>query len=155
MRAKQLTLLFLTRQDKVLLAMKKRGFGAGRWNGVGGEVEENETPNDAAIRECREEINVTPTRFHQVATITFNEVHDDKRKIMNVSVYICTAWEGIPSETEEMRPEWFKKTDIPYKECWSDDKYWLPLILDNKIIKATFIMDNNDEVASYTLLEVK
>jgi hypothetical protein len=30
------TLLFLQKDDELLLAMKKRGFGAGRWNGVGG-----------------------------------------------------------------------------------------------------------------------
>ena len=47
---KQLTLLFLVRDDQILLAMKKRGFGEGRWNGVGGKVEKDETVEQAMIR---------------------------------------------------------------------------------------------------------
>jgi hypothetical protein len=37
--SKQATLLFLIKDQKILLAMKKRGFGKGRWNGVGGKPE--------------------------------------------------------------------------------------------------------------------
>lgn len=33
---KKVTIVFLVRDDKILLAMKKRGFGEGKWNGVGG-----------------------------------------------------------------------------------------------------------------------
>lgn len=33
------TLLFLKKNRQLLLAMKKRGFGAGKWNGVGGKLE--------------------------------------------------------------------------------------------------------------------
>jgi 8-oxo-dGTP pyrophosphatase MutT (NUDIX family) len=52
------TLLFLVKkQDNkitdVLLAMKKRGFGAGRWNGVGGKLGEGETIEQAVIRESK------------------------------------------------------------------------------------------------------
>ena len=43
--------MFAKKKDKVLLAMKKRGFGAGKWNGVGGKVKDGETIKQAAIRE--------------------------------------------------------------------------------------------------------
>jgi len=59
----ELTLLFLIKDDQILLAMKKRGFGAGRFNGVGGKVEPGETIEQALIRESQEEINVTPIEF--------------------------------------------------------------------------------------------
>jgi hypothetical protein len=36
---KLLTLCIVHQNDKVLLGMKKRGFGMGRWNGFGGKVE--------------------------------------------------------------------------------------------------------------------
>lgn len=54
------TLLFLIKDDHVLLAMKKRGFGAGNWNGVGGKIEAGESIEQALVRECQEEIGVTP-----------------------------------------------------------------------------------------------
>ena len=53
---KHVTLLFLLTDDQILLAMKKRGFGMGRWNGVGGKIEPGETIEEATARECREEI---------------------------------------------------------------------------------------------------
>jgi 8-oxo-dGTP pyrophosphatase MutT (NUDIX family) len=52
--------LCLTKEDgMILLGMKKRGFGEGRWNGFGGKVEEGETIVEAAIREMKEESGLT------------------------------------------------------------------------------------------------
>ena len=50
-KRKVLTLVFLRREGEVLLGMKKRGFGEGKWNGFGGKVEAGETIVEAAARE--------------------------------------------------------------------------------------------------------
>ena len=47
---KILTLAFVRRSGDILLGYKKRGFGAGKWNGFGGKVEIGETIEDAAKR---------------------------------------------------------------------------------------------------------
>ena len=47
---KLLTLLFVLKPGKVLLGYKKRGFGADRWNGFGGKVQQGENIEEAAIR---------------------------------------------------------------------------------------------------------
>jgi len=47
---KILTLAFVRRPGEILLGYKKRGFGAGKWNGFGGKVEIGETVEDAAKR---------------------------------------------------------------------------------------------------------
>lgn len=47
---KVLTLLFVLIPGKVLLGLKKRGFGKGRWNGFGGKVQQGETIEEGAIR---------------------------------------------------------------------------------------------------------
>ena len=47
---KILTLLFVLEPGRVLLGMKKRGFGMGRWNGFGGKVQAGETIEEGAIR---------------------------------------------------------------------------------------------------------
>ena len=50
--SKILTLLLIHQKNQILLAMKKRGFGMGKYNGFGGKVERNgETIYQAAIRE--------------------------------------------------------------------------------------------------------
>jgi 8-oxo-dGTP pyrophosphatase MutT (NUDIX family) len=86
METKIATLLFLQRRNEILLAMKKRGFGAGRWNGVGGKVESGETIEQALVRECREEISVTPLVYHKVAEHEFTEFHDGAQKRMLVHI---------------------------------------------------------------------
>lgn len=152
---KQLTLLFLRRSGEMLLAMKKRGFGEGRWNGVGGKVEADETIEQALIREAQEEINITPTSYEKVADITFDELHENERKTMHVHVFTCTQWIGSPEESEEMRPEWFKITEIPYSQMWSDDQHWLPLVIQDKKVIATFKLNDQNEVVDYNVKTVE
>src|ERR1043165_611084 len=53
-------LCFVIRGRKILLIRKKRGLGAGKFNGPGGRIEDGETPLASAIRETEEEIGVTP-----------------------------------------------------------------------------------------------
>ena len=151
----QATLLFLRNEDSILLAMKKRGFGVNKWNGVGGKIEENETPSLAAIRECQEEIDVTPEFLTDAGTLTFTFPSDDNSPMNTVvRVFICTHWKGEPHETEEMRPQWFKIQDIPYNEMWIDDKYWLPLVLDNKVVEGSFTFNEKEELIDHTVKEL-
>jgi len=58
---KHYTLVFLTRENnQVLMGMKKRGFGQGKWNGFGGKVESTDANEAAAAsREMEEEANIT------------------------------------------------------------------------------------------------
>ena len=47
---KVLTLAFIRDGERLLLGMKKRGFGAGKWNGFGGKVDPGETILQGAVR---------------------------------------------------------------------------------------------------------
>lgn len=73
MKQMETTLLLLRKENKILLAMKKRGFGAGKYNGVGGKLEKSETPEEAMIREAKEEINIIPTVFEKMGVVEFIE----------------------------------------------------------------------------------
>lgn len=136
--SRKATLLFLIRNDEILLAMKKRGFGKDRWNGVGGKPEGDESIEQTAIRECQEEIGVTPQKISEVATINFNFPKEKSDWSQQVLVYLCNDWQGKPTETDEMRPQWFNTSSIPYDEMWEDDKYWLPRVLAGEYVNASF-----------------
>lgn len=138
------TLLFLVQKGQILLAMKKRGFGSDRWNGVGGKVEPDEAIEQALIRECQEEITVTPIAFHKVAIHDF--VFPNGMNNMQIHTYLCSEWQGEPAETEEMAPRWFSIDQIPYDHMWQDDKQWLPQVLEGKQLHTRFVFDTNEQL---------
>lgn len=140
----------------MLLAMKKRGFGKGRWNGYGGKPNPGENIIDTAVRETQEEICVTPTQFTQVATLDF---HFPPAKAaqgfdQQAVIYLCTDWEGEPTETEEMAPKWFRMTDLPYKDMWPDDPLWLPRVLAGEKLRACFYFDDDDQVIKHEVVRI-
>jgi mutator protein MutT len=152
MNEKHCTLLFLRKDNQILLAMKKRGFGEGRYNGVGGKIESGETLTEALVRECEEEIGVTPLSYEPVAEFNFYGEGDSFR--MHVYVYFCNQWKGEPIETEEMAPAWYAVNEIPYEQMWPDDILWLPKTLEGKKLSGQFSFDKNDAVVSHILHEV-
>lgn len=148
---KTCTLLFLLRDDQILLAMKKRGFGSDRWNGVGGKIEEGESIEKALVRECQEEIGVTPAEYEKVAIHDF--VFPNGMTDMRVHAYICKEWKGEPIETEEMAPKWFKTSEIPYDEMWQDDRFWLPEVLAGRHLHSRFTFDEKENMLDYKMHE--
>lgn len=151
---KQATLVLITRGDEVLLAMKKRGFGAGWWNGVGGKPNIGESIQVAAVRECEEEISVTPRNLKQVAKLNFEFPDKQSEWNQQVIVYTTKTWSGKPTESEEMSPKWFKFSEVPYDQMWSDDKYWLPQILAGKRIKGDFSFDESKALVKCSVEEL-
>jgi len=53
----------------LLLGLKMRGFGVGKWNGFGGKVERGESIRQAAVRECKEEAGVESEQIDQTIEI--------------------------------------------------------------------------------------
>lgn len=144
------TLLFLRSSDQLLLAMKKRGFGEGKWNGVGGKIEEGESLEDALVRECIEEIGVTPNSWTAVGELDFvQDAETEDPWHMFVYAYMCDDWEGEPAESEEMMPKWFHIEDIPYGDMWGDDEFWLPYVLDGNKVVGEFTFDIDDRLLTH------
>lgn len=141
------TLCFLLQEYKVLLGYKKRGFGQGKWLGIGGKVETDEAIEDAATREMKEEVGIEPLEIQKIATLNFYFPHKvDENWNQQVFVFITSAWNGNPIESEEMKPQWFAKAEIPYEAMWDDAKHWLPYILKKQPIMAEFLFDENLKV---------
>lgn len=146
------TICLLINQDQVLLAMKKRGFGVGKWNGAGGTREEGESIEEAAIRETQEEIGVTPTSLKHTATLTFRFL-DKPEWDRVVGVYIAKRWDGEPIESEEMRPQWFNIKNIPLSEMWEADTHWMPQVLEGKTLRGYFNYTSDQKLHKFKVIE--
>lgn len=151
---KSATLIFLIKKDtdQICLAMKKRGFGEGKFNGFGGKVNDNEDILDAAVRELSEESGVIVQKddLKHVADLDFI-FEDNSDWGQFVTVYLAEEWQNYPIETEEMKPYWYSFDDIPYSSMWADNEIWLPRILNGETLSGKFIFRDGDRIVNYEL----
>lgn len=140
------TLCFLVTEHKILLGMKKTGFGQGKYNGFGGKIQQGETIRHATVRELEEEsgIKVKEEQLELVGTLDFVFPASPQLR-HDVHIFLARTWQGQPVETEEMKPQWFLLSDIPYGEMWQDDLYWLPKVLAGEKITGTVLFAGNNE----------
>ena len=134
---------------EILLGYKKAGFAQGKVNGFGGKVEAGETIEQATVRELEEEagVKVAEGDLAKMARLTFMfPAMPDWDQV--VHVFLVRQWQGEPIESDEMRPAWYKVSEIPFADMWQDDPHWLPRVLAGQRIQAWFTFgDDNETVA--------
>jgi 8-oxo-dGTP diphosphatase len=123
---------------EVLLGYKKAGFGAGRWVGLGGHIEDGEKPDEAAAREVAEESSIVtrPDALIHRAALSF--VFPSRPSWdQTADVFVTTEFSGREAESDEVVPRWFGTDDLPLDGMWDDAKYWLPSVLAGEHVAAT------------------
>ena len=137
------TLLIVIKDNKILLACKKRGFGIGKYNGVGGKIEAGETVEQGMIRETFEEIGIVPKNYTLRGIIDFDEYYKGEPVIEKTHIYIANDYEYEPQESDEMKPFWFDLDKIPYDKMFPDDKFWLPKVINGENVVGEFVFDKD------------
>lgn len=133
-------LCFVVRDGRILLIHKKRGLGAGKVNGPGGRLEPGESAVDAARRETREEVGVVPTGLTRAGDLRFQFVDG---YALHCAVFRADDADGELVETDEAKPFWVEVAAIPYDDMWSDDRLWLPWLLDRRPFRGDFHFDGD------------
>ena len=156
---KRTTLILLVRGNPithVLLGYKKRGFGAGKYTGIGGKIELGETVREAAVREMHEETGVvmSPCDLVDAGHVAF---YFPARPNWNLITHIFLGrnWQGEPIETREIRPEWFATDRLPFGDMWDDATYWYPHVLKKQRVDATFAFAPDCETVATSLIDVQ
>ena len=102
-------------------AHKARGL---LWEFVGGKVEPGETKEEALIRECREELDITVA----VGDIFTQVIHEYPDIHIRLTLFNCTIAEGTPRLLEHNDLKWIKPAQIPEFDFCPADRDILALI---------------------------
>jgi len=136
------TLCFIM-DGKRLLMIKKSPelFGGGKWNGLGGKVGVDESPEAACIREVYEEsgLHVSNLNYHGALKFWFGNTVEP---FIVCDVFSTNSFEGQLKESSEGILQWVDFDKIPYKEMWQDDQHWLPMLLQGKSFNGEFFFDS-------------
>ena len=102
-------------------AHKARGL---LWEFVGGKTEPGETMEEALIRECREELDITVS----VGDIFTQVIHEYPDILIRLTLFHCTIAQGSPKLLEHHDLKWILPLQIPEFDFCPADKDILALI---------------------------
>lgn len=128
---KQTVMIYLEKNDKFLMlhrTKKEKDINKNKYIGVGGHVEENETPNQAVVREVKEETGLDLISFTKSGIVYF--ILNGYKEEMHI--YLSNDFKGEIIECNEGDLYWVNKKDIYSLELWEGDRYFLNKILNGE-----------------------
>ena len=139
---KQTTLCYIDNGDSYLMlhrVKKENDASHGKWIGVGGKCEADESPDECMLREVKEETGLEITSWRYRGIVTFIS---DTWPNEYMHLFTATKWNGEPdmSIDTEGTLAWIKKADLPVFHgvgnpnitLWEGDKLFLRLLLDEQ-----------------------
>ena len=114
---------------RVLLAQRPEGKSmAGLWEFPGGKVEAGESPEEALIRELKEELGID-TWSSCLAPLTFaSHAYDDFHLLM--PLFACRKWEGTPQPREGQTLAWARANQLRDYDMPPADIPLIPILRD-------------------------
>ena len=106
-------------KDKFLICQRPENKArALLWEFVGGKVEKGETKEQALIRECKEELNITI----KPKDVFMEVVHEYPDITVHLTLFNAEIVAGIPQKSEHNDIKWITVAEIPdYTFCPADE----------------------------------
>lgn len=126
------TLCYLERADRFLMLYrnkKKNDPNGGKWIGVGGKLEEKESPVDCLVREVREETGLEVRGFEYRGVVTFVS---DRWETEQMHLFTSADFCGTLCECDEGELAWIAKDKVPSLPLWEGDRVFLRLLKTEK-----------------------
>ena len=107
--------------DQILIAKRpNKKHLSGFWEFPGGKVEKGESPENALVREVKEELNIDINN-KCIAPLTFSEFNYENFHLL-LLLYVCRRWEGEPMSMEKNQIKWVRASTLrQYKMPPADD----------------------------------
>ena len=126
---KMTTLCYIEQAGKYLMlhrVKKHHDINAGKWIGVGGHVENGETPEECLLREVKEETGLVLTAYRLRGLVTFLS---DACEPELMCVFTADAFDGELIECDEGELAWVEKSEVLALPTWEGDRVFLERLL--------------------------
>ncbi len=139
------TLCYIMDDDKTLMLYrnkKENDYHEGKWNGLGGKLEQGETPEECAIREVFEESGLIVSDPEMKGLITFpmfDEIDD-----WYVWVFVFKKFNGDQIDSPEGTLEWIENKKLTQLNLWDGDKIFIPWLFQEKCFSAKFVYEKGE-----------
>lgn len=127
---KQSVLCYPERDGRYLMLYrnrKKNDENAGKWIGVGGQLEEGESPDDCLLREVREETGLTLTAYRFRGIVTFVS---DRYGTEQMYLFTADGLIGTEIACNEGELAWIEKDKVLSLPLWEGDRLFLNLLAE-------------------------
>lgn len=143
---------FLIRDNQVVCTRYKIS-NVGYIDIPGGKIEINETPQQAAIRECKEETGIDISELEKLG----NVIIEYPDRIYNMEVFLANKYKGLPQEFDENEAFWMPIKDLVREKNRYAITYLLQPEFQNglktKNIQIKFLVDKNHKVLKYASID--
>jgi 8-oxo-dGTP diphosphatase len=114
---------------RVLIAQRPDGKAlAGLWEFPGGKLDPGERPEEALIRELKEELGIDVKEVC-LAPLTFaSHAYPDFHLLM--PLYICRRWEGVVTSREGQALKWVRPAKLRDYPMPPADEPLIPALID-------------------------
>ena len=124
------TLCYIEKEDSYLMlhrVTKKNDVNKDKWIGVGGHLEEGESPEECLLREVKEETGLTLHSWKFRALITFTQKGYGTEYMC---LFTSDDFSGELKECDEGVLTWVPVREIPKLNLWQGDLLFHKLLLD-------------------------
>lgn len=132
----------------LLRNIKENDNSHGKWVGIGGKVEHGESPDDALIREVKEETGLDVKSYKLKGIVTYPDFYPGIDSHMNI--YEVNDFDGDLSECDEGELKWIHSDEIKNLNMWEGDKLILKWI-DESFFTAKIRYEENDKMTLESL----
>ena len=146
----QTTLCYLTAEGKTLMlhrVKKKDDINHDKWIGIGGKLEQGESPEECMLREFTEETGLTLLDWAYRGIVTF--VSGDVCEYMHL--FTAGAFQGRMKQCDEGTLEWVDTDKITQLPIWEGDKVFFRLLRERRGFFSLKLTYEGDRLARVKL----